>query len=266
LTAQAGSVRVRLKAIAIPNEHGGWGFTSEPVLLGLLVAPSWAGLGLGILALAAFLTRHPLKLWLGALRKGTHYPRTRFARDFALLYGTLGLAGLLLTALTARGEFWLPLLLALPLIGLQLWFDARGQGRELLPEIAGAAAMGAMAAAIALAAGSSLQLAAGLWLVLAMRSAAAIYYARAQVRRARGERVEAAPAYWVELLAVAGLAAGAWVDLVPWLSVGALATLVPLSVYTFNRPPAPARVVGWTQIGMGLLIVAATAVGVRLGW
>jgi hypothetical protein len=155
MATQPTGARIPLKTLALPNEHGGWGFTLEPILLGMLIAPSWAGLGLGVFALAAFFTRHPLKLWLADVRKGRSFPRTPIARNFALLYATLGLGGLLLTTLTAQGLFWLPLLLALPLMGLQLWFDARNQGRNLLPEIAGAVAMGAVAAGIALAAGIS---------------------------------------------------------------------------------------------------------------
>ena len=33
---------VRLKTLALPTEHGGWGITLEPVVLGLLVAPTVA--------------------------------------------------------------------------------------------------------------------------------------------------------------------------------------------------------------------------------
>lgn len=266
MATQPTGVRVPLKTIALPNEHGGWGFTLEPILLGMLIAPSWAGLGLGVFALAAFFTRHPLKLWLADVRKGRSFPRTPVARNVALLYASLGLAGLLLTTLMAQGLFWLPLVLVLPLMGLQLWFDARNQGRNLLPEIAGAVAMGAVAAGIALAAGMSTPIAFGLWLVLATRSLAAIYYARAQVRRARGEPVRVSAVYWVATLATAGLALGAWLDLAPWLSVAALATLLPLSLYTFRKPPQPAKVVGWMQMALGLLVVLATVLGTKAGW
>ncbi|MCZ7661545.1 MAG: YwiC-like family protein [Thermoleophilia bacterium] len=34
--------RSRLRDVVVPTEHGGWGFTLEPMLLGLLVAPGWA--------------------------------------------------------------------------------------------------------------------------------------------------------------------------------------------------------------------------------
>ena len=48
----------------IPSEHGGWGLTLEPALLGLLVAPSIAGGALAIAAFLAFLVRTPLKVLL----------------------------------------------------------------------------------------------------------------------------------------------------------------------------------------------------------
>lgn len=257
--------RVSLKAVALPNEHGGWGFTLEPVLLGLLVAPSGAGLGLGLFALAAFFTRHPLKLWLTDLRRGKTLPRTALARNLALLYGLLALAGLTLAAWWASGPFWLPLLLALPLVGVQLWFDARNQGRNLLPELCGAVAMGAIATGIALAAGQDPLLAYGLWQVLAARSLVSIFYARAQVRRARGEGVEVVPVYLAEGLAIAGLVLGAWLGWLPWTSVLALALLLPWTLYTLHRPPMPARAVGWSQMALGLLVVLSTALGARGG-
>ena len=49
--------RSALRSIAVPTEHGGWGLTAEPVVLGLAVAPSIAGLCLGSAAIIAFLAR-----------------------------------------------------------------------------------------------------------------------------------------------------------------------------------------------------------------
>ena len=51
--------RAAWRSVAIPDEHGGWGLTAEPVLLGLLVAPSWPGALLGVAAFVAFLVRSP---------------------------------------------------------------------------------------------------------------------------------------------------------------------------------------------------------------
>ena len=78
--------RVRLRTVALPAEHGGWGFIVEPVLLGLLIAPSWSGLALAIASMAVFLMRQPLKVLTLDRRRGRQTARTRAARQFFLLY------------------------------------------------------------------------------------------------------------------------------------------------------------------------------------
>ncbi|MER3482195.1 MAG: hypothetical protein C4332_02580 [Meiothermus sp.] len=104
-----------------------------------------------------------------------------------------------------------------------------------------------------------------LGLVLAMRSLGAIYYARTQVLRTRGHAVSSQPAHRFLTLAVAVLALAAVQNWVPWLSVLALGGLLLFARWTLARPSVQARVVGWTQMGFGLLIVLATALGIRLG-
>lgn len=42
----AGGSRISWKRIVLPSEHGSWGFLAEPLLLGLLAAPSGAGAAL----------------------------------------------------------------------------------------------------------------------------------------------------------------------------------------------------------------------------
>lgn len=102
----------------------------------------------------------------------------------------------------------------------------------------------------------------GLWLVLAMRALVAIFYARTQVMRARGVPVKLGSVYAAEALALSLLILAAAFGLVPWLSVLAIGLLLPFSLYTFARPPVAAKVVGWSQMAFGLLVVVLTALGV----
>ena len=44
----AADVRPTWRTVAVPSEHGGWGLTAEPVLLGLLLAFSWSGVAVGV--------------------------------------------------------------------------------------------------------------------------------------------------------------------------------------------------------------------------
>ena len=131
----AAGAGVRLRTIALPNEHGGWGLALEPIALGLLVAPSPAGFFLAVATLGAFLARHPFKIVAGDRRRGRRFPRTTVAERFALLYASLALAGLLGAATTAVSyQFILPLLLAAPCAAVQLVYDATGRSRALAPD------------------------------------------------------------------------------------------------------------------------------------
>ncbi|GGJ41110.1 YwiC-like family protein [Deinococcus roseus] len=254
-----------IKSVALPTEHGGWGFTLEPVLLGLLVAPNAAGWGLGLLALMGFLGRHPIKLCLADVRRKKMYPRTRLALGFAALYVTLGILGLWLALSQAQQNFWLPLLCVTPLMGVQLWFDAQNKSRNLLPELCGSIAMGAVATAIALAGGVNSEVACALWIILGVRSVTSIWFARTQVMRARGKTVDLKPSLLVGILGWFALAWTGIQQITPMFAVVAMTALLGYQVYAFRQPPMAAKVVGWGQMAFGLLFVVCAVVGVRTG-
>ncbi len=130
-----------LRATALPAEHGGWGLLGEPLLLGLALAPSAAGLGIAAACLGAFLLHHPLKLALADLRRGAWYPRTGLAIRIAAAYAAATLLGLAFAGFSAGGAFWAPLALAAPLAAIQLAYDARHASRRLIPEAAGATSL-----------------------------------------------------------------------------------------------------------------------------
>lgn len=113
--AMVRSSPVRLRPIALPVEHGGWGLLAAPVVLGVWLAPSLAGIGLSVAALGVFLARQPLKLAFGDYQRGKRYPRTVWAERFALGYGAIALIGLICAITSAAAPFWLPIVLATPL-------------------------------------------------------------------------------------------------------------------------------------------------------
>ena len=258
--------RPRIRSIALPTEHGGWGFTLEPILLGLLVAPSAAAWELSAAALGIFLARRPVKLVSTDLVRRRWLPRSRIALIFALLYGGLALAGTIGAFFTAEGPFWIPVLVAIPFALVALRADAQSKNRALIPELSGSIAMGATVSAIALGSGWDLGPAFGLWLVLAARDVAAIVLVRGQIRRLKGRPTGASTIYAVQVACTVVLGVAAIVDIVPWLSVVAIALVGLVAVVSLNRPPVEARVIGWTQMGVGLMVVLLTAAGVHLGW
>jgi YwiC-like protein len=257
-------VGVRVRTIALPVEHGGWGISLEPVVLGLLVAPSTAGAWLALATLGAFLARHPLKIVAGDRRRGREFARTPVARRFVLLYGAAALAAFALSVLTAPSYlFLLPLAVAAPLACAQLFYDAAGRSRSLLPEVAGSVGMASVAAAIALAGGASLPLALGLWAVLAARVVPTILYVRARLAELHGKEAARWPSLVAHAAALAFVAALAASKVAPWTAVALMLVLLARAAVGFARHwPATARRVGFSEIAFGALTVLSVAAGV----
>ncbi len=258
--------RVSYRSIALPVEHGGWGFTLEPILLGLLVAYSAAAWELSVAALAVFLARRPVKLVATDVVRRRWLHRTTIAASFAALYGSIALLGLVGALVTAPNRFLVAYAVAAPLAVIAVSADASSRSRTLIAELAGSTAMGATVAAIALADGWGMADAFGLWLVLAGRGVATIALVRGQIRRVHSKPVGATAIYATQLGTVAVMALAAAGGIVPWLAAVAMIGIAVLAVVSLRRPPVAAKVVGWTQIATGLAVVLLTAVGVWLDW
>jgi hypothetical protein len=160
---------------------------------------------------------------------------------------------------TADAEFWWPAAVAAPLVAVELWFDMRSRSRRLTPELAGACGIGAIAAMIALAGGEAAALAAGLWLVLAARTVAAIPSVRAQVMALHGRAASPIAGRIGDAAAVALAACAVVVD--PQLLAGAI-TVVALQHLSDHIPAPRAALLGVRQTVFGFLVVVVTAIGV----
>jgi hypothetical protein len=254
--------RSRLRAVAMPTEHGGWSLTLEPVLLGLLVAWSWPGLALGVAGTLAFLARTPLKLVLVDRWRGRWLTRTTVAARVAAVELFVLVALVMVAALGADARFWWPLLVAAPLVAIELWFDMRSRSRRLLPELAGTVGIGSVAAAIALADGNEIALALGLWVVVAARAAAAIPYARTQVFRTRGRPYQLWHSDLAQALAVLAVTFGWLVDAVQLAAAIAIAVVAVFNVGAVRAAPRPAKIIGFQQMSFGVAVVIVTAIAV----
>lgn len=257
------SARAPLRAVALPTEHGGWGLTAEPALLGLLLVPSVAGACLAVAALVAFLVRTPLRFVLVDRHRGRRLDRTRLARRVVVVEGLVLVALLTAAVATAEAPFWWPAAVAAPLVGVELWFDTRSRSRRLAPELAGAIGVSAVAAMIVLAGGQPSAEAGAAWLILAARATTAIPHVRAQILRVHGR--PAAPTTLVAADAACLAGAGAAVALVPEMLAGAIAVLgvVVVERLTDRTVTAP-KVIGIRQTVLGVLVVAVTAAGAHL--
>jgi len=252
--------------VALPAEHGGWGLLVEPLVVGLVLAPSLGGAAIAAAAVAGFLLHHPLKLLLMDARRRAVYPRTRLALRIGALELAVVAAGLAAAWTLAPRAFAIPLAAALPFAAFQLAWEVTGRGRQFLPELLGAVALAASAPAVMLAAGAGALPALLVWAILAARAAGSILYIRTRLRRDRGLGGSAVPALALHVgtAAAAGVAAG--LGHMPWAVFAAFAILLARAGWglsPWHRAARP-RTVGFHELAYGAATTALVAAGFLL--
>ena len=221
------------------------------------------------IAVLAWLLRTPLRLVLlrqlhAGARETTAIGRARMrlaSRVAILELVALGFA-LAGTAVLADGTSWMwPIVVAGPMFAVALVYDVRSESRHLVPEVAGSAAVAAVAAMGTLAGGGSETLALGAWLILSARVFTSIPHVRAQVHRIHGREAPATPTAVGDVVALATAALAALLE--PSLLLGAIGIvgLIVVQRLTLARPPRPAKVLGLRQMILGFAVVGLTALG-----
>jgi YwiC-like protein len=260
---------ISIRAVALPAEHGGWALILEPIVLGLLVAPSRAGLYISAGAFACFLARHPIKLAIGDRRKPHVLKRTSFADRFAMLYVMLAVVFFAFVVANTNKDSLLPLVVAVPLVLVQLIYDGLGLSRKLMPEIAGALAVGSISTAIALAGGWPRATAYALWIIVACRHVPTIVYLRVLLsRRRRRQQVPVhGPVIAVQLLALLAVLILFSFKIAPALAVVVFVILFVRAVIgLFNEAALTPKKLGISEIVFGAFAVLTIGAGYWFGW
>jgi len=249
------SAPVSPQQLLLPKEHGSWSLAFEPLALGLLAAPSRAGLGLAAAVAAGFFLRRPLKL--AATLPAADARRTA-ARGWVLLLAFAAAAGLGFVAVEGKFlQLW-PLLLSVPPGALFLLLDLRHDQRAAAAELAGSTAFALLPAAFATLAGWPPAPAFALAAIMLARSIPTVLTVRAYLRLNKGEPARASPpllaaASAAVLLAI--LAARGWV---PMAAPALAALLLGRTVFltTPLRPAWPARRIGVLEAALGVVYLA----------
>lgn len=250
------------RTVAVPREHGGWGLTLEPVLLGLLIAPSMVGVVLGVGAFIAFLVRTPLKLGVIDWHRKRRLERSRLAMKFAI-GESIVLAAIATTVLFTTGWSWLaPVVIAVPLVGVEFWFDVRSRGRRLAPELCGSVGIASVVAVIVLAGERSVSLAVGAWLVLSARVVGSIPFVRVQIARLRRENASIGSSDAAQIVAVVIGVVAALIDRRMAAGLFGVIVLAVTQMVWVRQEPLAAKVLGLRQMALGVGLVSVTAVGV----
>jgi 4-hydroxybenzoate polyprenyltransferase len=262
--------------VALPPEHGGWGLLFEPILAGMVAAPSWSGLLVAAAAVAVFLARQPIKIVLTDRAAGRRVPRTRHALWFSGGYLAIAGASAGLALRLTGPSILIPVACAAPLALVQLAHDARNRSRGLLPELCGAAALAVTASAVAVASQWDLAPALGLWAVASARTLPAMVTVRTRVLRLHadarvgrpstdapaGEHTSAALPLVAHAAAMSTVLVLQAAGLVPRGVITVLAVLAARAGFTLRASAPRVRA---QQIGIEELVIGLLA-SVLLGW
>ncbi len=259
--------KVRLTQVALPTEHGSWGFLLEPIVAGLAIAFSPGGLWVSLMVIGAFLLRQPLKIVLFDRLSDRSLPQTAYAVRFGLGYLAVFATGLIGSVLTVSAASFFPFAVVLPFAVYQIYCDATRRSRQLPAELIGSVAIASSIAVIALADGWSGPRAYALWAILAARSIASILYVRNRLNLEKGKPNSFSlpmAAHVVAFLLVLGLALA---GLSPYLVVVIFAVLlvrcaIGLSRY---RKKVKAMKIGIGEVIYGTLTVVSLIIGFYAG-
>jgi hypothetical protein len=183
----------------LPKEHGSWAMFAVPLLLGLVIAPtwSWRALVLVVAALGFFLIRHPLVLLVKTRKRPD--ADSPYLWRWTFIYGSITiLSGVWLVFV--HHLWWLVLmgLWGSLLLLFHLWLVSRRQEMSVSGELAGifGLALGAPMGYYA-ASGQLDGTAAALWVVNVLYFGGTVFYIKLKVRQ---QPRQPAPAFLGERL------------------------------------------------------------------
>jgi hypothetical protein len=242
-----------IATVFLPREHGSWFLVLEPLALGLLIAPSWAGGALAAATLAGFFARRPLKPACAPV----HSVRRQVARETVVMWSALAVAGLFEAVVLGGAWALWPLVPAAMLGGWFLSLELQGENRAAEAEVTASAACAFVPAACATLAGASITTALVLAVLALARSVPTVLVVRASLRGRREGATAWALPWLVSLLSCVALAALAWRHLVPTVAValGGLLLLRAAWLLSPLRPAWPARRIGQAEGVLGVLYV-----------
>jgi hypothetical protein len=184
------------------------------------------------------------------------------------MYLAIASLSLSLAIKTGGASLLLPLLIAAPVIIIQLMYDSMGRSRALIAELSSGVSTGAVAATIAISGGWSRSASFALWVILAARNVPTILYLRARLRILHQKHASKATVVIAHVAAIAVVAVLARAGVAPLLALAALTVLLLRAVFglTSFAQSMTAKRLGVRELGFGAMTVFAVAVGHAIGW
>lgn len=258
---------VKIKNIALPIEHGSWGFVFEPLTAGLLIAFSPSAIWITFLVVGAFLARQPLKVLLNDWIAKRDLPQTSVALKFVLIYGSIFLVGAVGSLIFTKPTSFLPFLFVLPFAVYQIYCDASRKSREILPELTGSIAVSSSIAVLALADNWTFSSAIALWAIFVARLIPSILYVRNRLKLEKGKQFSQIIPFMANLFAFVFVGMIAYKGFASILTTAMFAVLLVRSTVGLSkyRSKIKAMRIGVWEVVYGTLTAISVVLGYYLG-
>lgn len=254
--------KIKVAQVALPTEHGSWGFLLEPIVAALAIAFSSGGVWISIMVIGAFLARRPLQVFISQ-RNAPAGEMRMAAIKFVALFSLVAAIGLVGALLTSGLTVLIPLATALPVAVFQLYIESTTRGRQLVAELSGAMIMPTSAASIILADGGSWPFAAAVWFFFVARFVPSILYIRNRLNLEKGKASSTIVPAVTHVVALVAVTILAMLGHLPMLVIPAFALLLARSVFGLSRyrKRVKAMKIGISEVVYGLVVVVSLVVG-----
>ncbi len=253
-------IKLHIKKVAFPHEHGSWGFVLEPLVLSLLVTYSFTGLLLAVSSFLIFLNHQPVRVLLSKKRnKQLFFP----ALLFFMIYSVFIVITLVYVFQNSQIKNLLPFGIAILLMLIFFILELIQKGRELLAEFIAPISITFIGMSIVLIGGWTFYLVIAFAIVLLARSIPTVLYIHLKVQAVKMKEFPKQVFYISEIIFLSLVAILAFSKLIPILSIFAVILLIGRAVYGLSKKGLleNIRILGIKEFIFGILYVVIVYIG-----
>jgi len=255
-------LKVFVKKVAFPKEHGSWGFVLEPLLLSLLVSYSTKGLLLAIASFFIFLNHQPVRVLFDNDKKITKQLK-HTAIIFFSTYAIITLISIYKVFINTSIINLFPFILSIFFMTMFLFLEFQKKGRELLAEFIAPLSITLIGISIVLLGGWNIYYALAFSIILLSRSIPTVFYIHIKVQHFKKRIITKKLLYISEFISVILIAVLIFLNLIPKFSIIAVAMLLLRAFYGLSKNGLleNIKILGIKEFIYGLLYVAIIYIG-----
>lgn len=223
---------MRLSKVALPKEHGAWGFVLEPLLLSLIVAFTIDGLLLALATFFMFLATQPLKI----ITTRSASKKFNFtARVLLLFYLTISIILLLFPVINTETYLLITFFIAAVILLIYKFSELSNLSRNLFVELLPIFSMTLIATTIVMMDNSFSFNPIIFSVLLLSRAVPTVIYINAKVKWVKGFKFSVLPTHLLNGVFFLFIIYSSFNNLLPMLSIVGILMLAARSVIGFSR-------------------------------